>query len=908
MRHVCLIFFPSFQPLHTASRFIYGYGLGIRLPTSAVFRVLAWASTSPSQSNGTDVEPPFKRHRDSLSVLRALASCVTPSSEAPDFRLGGDPWLGSMPNTRHFLLAKAKGRMAARLAIRDYFPNDIVAVAKEVPRVDRWLPLQTPDGVLGRVSDGELPASEGMDRLLLLLAPTHAWRLYTDVAPGEPWKDETLHRLLDLLCATNGGAGGAHNHSLLDTVDLSTLPDPGELYFAEEMAVQLDYHCRKALARPIPLEASGSMKVTLPVNMELTATTTGDEATSSTNDSDSDVDESTDSDTGEPAGRCTWQVQGPAEQLFSHMHAKLQTPAGYASIIRGAAKFHHPRRALELLESAANANIGPLNIAVYLAVIRCLYSLPNPEMRPQVEKMLQQISALVSPLPLSVFEAALYCLAESVRQQSESNQPITDHASFALGLFNEMRRSGLEPSLAAMANLLRVLHFVPLDSAKSVEYSLGYSCSDLISTFVSELERRFQAHPPTRFDNWSMDDYTFFPLAMRIASMENNPELGRYIDHLLTGTHDRRFFLATSWIRRKYIQSYCFSQISPSSLNVELQRDPVKLIQRVEKVYRNHWSVIIITGQICNRLITFFQRFFTITNGNLTSTNQTGQYTKRNKAVKSSQLLAYRLLHQMLTDLLDHPRSPTDLRLPEPIKSMIPLVSAEAHYDPNLAAQFSTAVLERLIQIDEKNDMFASRSSKDKNIDRTQSSSALSVKKIALLVHMLFPLLSRIVGQKPIDSASHSIEVRLRRELSQTFSSLCKWIQYALKHGAISWSWTPESLHMLWEYGQSELSIDHFWDALRALLENDLKPADAAEAKKIERALTPLLDDFECQVVEAKLVDKHGFSDSVQHSSCADRRRVLNQLRHLLLEKCTTLSESEANPHRDLAQNHCVDA
>lgn len=49
--------------------------------------------------------------------------------------------------------------------------------------MDRWLPLQTPDEVLKRVSDGELPASEGMNRLLLLLAATHAWKLYTDIAP-----------------------------------------------------------------------------------------------------------------------------------------------------------------------------------------------------------------------------------------------------------------------------------------------------------------------------------------------------------------------------------------------------------------------------------------------------------------------------------------------------------------------------------------------------------------------------------------------------------------------------------------------------------------------------------------------------------------------------------------------------
>lgn len=127
-----------FQPFYTVPRLALGYGLRVRLPTSTVVRVLvrAWASSPTDQTERADVDPPFKRHRDSLSVLRALASCVIPSAEAPDFRLGGDPWLGSPPNMRNYLLAKAKGRMAARLAIRDYFPNDIVALAKEVSSVE----------------------------------------------------------------------------------------------------------------------------------------------------------------------------------------------------------------------------------------------------------------------------------------------------------------------------------------------------------------------------------------------------------------------------------------------------------------------------------------------------------------------------------------------------------------------------------------------------------------------------------------------------------------------------------------------------------------------------------------------------------------------------------------------------
>lgn len=881
-------------------RFVLGYGHKVRLPTSTVIRVLARASASSpvDQTDGADVDPPFKRHRDSLSVLRALASCVIPSAEAPDFRLGGDPWLGSPPNTRNYLLAKAKGRMAARLAIQGYFPNDIVALAKETPRVDRWLPLQTPDEVLKRVFDGELPISEGMNRLLLLLAATHAWKLYTDVAPEEPWTDNILHRLLDLLCATNNGVGGAHSHPMLDSVDLTTLPDPGEIYFAEELAIQSDNNrFNKTL-----LKTHGPADVPV-IQVDLTseaATTAEAEVTSSSSESESDGNMNSVSDTDEPVGRCTWQIQGPAEQLFSRMHTKLKTPAGYASIIRGAAKFHHPRRALELLEAATAANIGPLNISVYAAVLRCLHALPTSEIRTEIEKILKHISALESPVPLPIFEAALYCLAESVRQQSESNQPVVDYASFALGLFNSIRQSGFECSLSAMANLLRVLHFIPLQSNRS--RPLGYRCSPLIDNFVLELNRRFQANPPTRFDSWSMDDCAFFPIAMRIASMENNPDLGRRIDHLLTGAQDRRFFLATSLLRRKYIQSYCFSQISPSSLNAELKQDPVRLIERVEQVYRNHWGTIITTHQLCHRLTSFFQRFFDLANTLVSSPDQGEQSAEQKETIKSAQRSAYCFLHQMLTDLLDNPRSPTDYRLPDAVRNMSPLMLSEVHHDPSLAAKFSAAVLKRATQIDERSDLIASRSSKETKRNSPQPTPPLSANEISLFIRMLFPLLSRNIIRKSVDLPTHSSEVSWRRELIQTTLTLDGWIRYALKHRAVSWSWTPESLHMSWKNDESEISIGIFWDALRVLCQKDFKPADSVEAKRIQHALIPLLDDLEYQMAEAEDAGNLDYSDSTHQSELTERRRILNRLRQVLDDRCKVELSSEQNPLIDHAK------
>lgn len=595
---------------------------------------------------------------------------------------------------------------------------------------------------------------------------------------------------------------------MLDSFDLATLPDPGEIYFAEELAIQSDNgRFNKSLTQSSLLKTHGPADIPV-IQVDLTseaATTAEAEVTSSSSESDSDEHINSDSDTDEPVGRCTWQIQGPAEQLFSRMHTKLKTPAGYASIIRGAAKFRHPRRALELLEAATTANIGPLNVSVYVAVLRCLHALPTSEIRTEIEKILKHFSALEGPVPLPIFEAALFCLAESVRQQSESNQPVIDYAPFALGLFNSIRQSGFECSLSAMANLLRVLHFIPLQSNKS--HPLGYRCSPLIDNFVSELNLRFQANPPTRFDNWSMDDCAFFPVAMRIASMENNPNLGRRIDHLLTGTQDRRFFLATSLLRRKYIQSYCFSQISPSSLSAELEQDPVRLIERVEQVYRNHWGTVITTHQLCHRLISFFHRFFTLANALLSSPDRSEQPAEQKETIKSAQKSAYRFLHQMLTDLLDNPRSPTDYRLPDAVRNMSSLMLSEIHHDPSLAAQFSAAVLKRATQIDERNDLIASKSNKEPKRNFPQPTPALSASEISLFIRMLFPLLSRNIIKKSVDLPTHSSEVFWRRELIQVTFTLDSWIRYALKHRGVSWSWTPESLYMSWKNDESEISM-----------------------------------------------------------------------------------------------------
>lgn len=76
-----------------------------------------------------DVKPPMRRHRDAVSVLRALNSCVEPLLGLPDYRTLAEPWLGSGLMTRNTIQAKVAGRNAARYVARQFLPNDLSALA-----------------------------------------------------------------------------------------------------------------------------------------------------------------------------------------------------------------------------------------------------------------------------------------------------------------------------------------------------------------------------------------------------------------------------------------------------------------------------------------------------------------------------------------------------------------------------------------------------------------------------------------------------------------------------------------------------------------------------------------------------------------------------------------------------------
>ncbi|VDN33765.1 unnamed protein product [Dibothriocephalus latus] len=138
------------------------------------------SSQVAAEESGGKVEPPRRRYRDEVSVLRALSSTVEPATGLPDYRCLPEPWLGSSILSRTFLQAKAAGRNAARHVARSFLPNDLTALATELPRIDCLVPLQTAEFIRSQLAEGKISEEEAIDRLILLLNPKGAWTLYVD--------------------------------------------------------------------------------------------------------------------------------------------------------------------------------------------------------------------------------------------------------------------------------------------------------------------------------------------------------------------------------------------------------------------------------------------------------------------------------------------------------------------------------------------------------------------------------------------------------------------------------------------------------------------------------------------------------------------------------------------------------
>ncbi|TGZ74806.1 hypothetical protein CRM22_000743, partial [Opisthorchis felineus] len=204
----------------------------------------------------------------------------------------------------------------------------------------------------------------------------------------EDWSVDMLHRLLDLLCATNSGL--SEGQLFPPNSDMSSLPDPEELYFMDEFSSFTT--------------ATGTQNTT-----RLSAPETLD---SSPKVGETELDPETSEIPGESVEASAiglWSVHGPAEQLFQKQREKLRTSAAYCSMIRGASRFKSPNRALQLADEAWAMNEGDacLDATTYSSLVRSLSHLDEPNIWPLARSILDRFVSSEQPPTVELFSSTL---------------------------------------------------------------------------------------------------------------------------------------------------------------------------------------------------------------------------------------------------------------------------------------------------------------------------------------------------------------------------------------------------------------------------------------------------------------------------------------------------------------------
>lgn len=580
-----------------------------------------------------------------------------------------------------------------------------------------------------------------------------------------------MHRLLDLLCATNSGKGAFQT--------FATLSNSDEEYFLDELNKRSEYQ-DKGATKP-------ASALRLHSNSE-TAAVEGDESGSSQGDlvaqSDGDVDRSASSELHEremehmePAPAAdVWLLHSPAEQLFVREREVLSTVAAYCSLIRGAAKFNNPSRALEVADLAWNGpeGNGALDVVTYCTLIRSLHHLPavksgDEDVWEYLKSLLNRLATSGEPVNDFVFSSSIYVLANVA--QKNGDRPYASNAlPLGFGLLSEMQKLGISPSLGVAARLLQLIESTEQSDVKSMPRRSnqagfsGYSCATFLHSFLTEMELRFTACSPSRFDDWSIDDYFFFPVAMQMAVRENNLDLALRINHLLEDNSDRRYLLRTSLHNRNYFQDYCRLTLRryPSD-----NASPLKAVQRFRDVYAMQCDTVCASYRLCTQLLrglAFYLQW------------------KDNRATRDSKscerelhTMSYTLLCTLTNDLLATVRSSGPVRLSENICYAIAVLSSHAHLDRPTAASISGRILDRFLQADDKsllaNDQLSQCSVDSQTIEQ--------------IVRLAFPPQADSEADRWGSGGGSN-------------ATVSGWLGYSASHQLLSWNWTPQALVISW--------------------------------------------------------------------------------------------------------------
>ncbi|VUZ48878.1 unnamed protein product [Hymenolepis diminuta] len=547
----------------------------VPLSRRAASTASAKASEAPKQSapplpKSLDIAPPRRKYRDEVSVLRALSKCVSPHLGLPTYGCAIEPWLSAGgARERANMMAKAAGRNAARHVARNLLANDLTALVTEIPRIDVLVPLQTGESIRKEMAEGVINEQEAMERLLLLLSPRDAWTLYKD-ATNVKWDSDILHRLLDLLCATNSGNGGPEFFEHLPFVDRGSLPEPEELFYAAEN--RIFSALRNAAETPVENTSPTDTPETETDSLEGLQATEAQLTKVELEGGESVVEEIL---SAEPS---SWHNGCPAEQLFSQHQDVLRTPAAYTALIRGAARFGAADRAWELAKEALNSSIK-LPLCVYNDLLRCTHECSvEKDIWTRLLEGFELLRASKLRPDALTFSSALHSLHKSnlkaIDNEDGSPQNFTDKA---LGLLEEAKRLGIQPTLGLYANLLRAVV-----TSRISKTGQAYRLTEILADILADVENSWDCL--SRADVFSsVDDYEFASTAMFCATVDTSSAVSirlvqRVYDLVHTRCGDRRFLFRNSVDARGFYARYL----------ITVMLNGVGGVEQLAELYHNH--------------------------------------------------------------------------------------------------------------------------------------------------------------------------------------------------------------------------------------------------------------------------------------------------------------------------------
>lgn len=268
----------------------------------------------------------------------------------------------------------------------------------------------------------------------------------------------------------------------------------------------------------------------------------------------------------------SWHKGCPAEQLWANHSNILRSPAAYAAMIRGAARFGAADRAWELAEEAVAAS-HKLPLTVYNDLLRCAHECCNTDdVWLRLSRGFELLRNAKLPPNATTFTFILHSLYKSNTKALRDGKS-QDYTDKALGLLSEARHLGIQPTLGLYTSLLRTVL-----TSRLAQTGRGYRLTELLADVLADLETRCW-EGISRADVFnSTEDYDFANTAMACASADPSSVsslqmVQRVYDLIHTRCGDRRFLLRNSLEARNFYSRYLLTKLLHGGGRVEELRD-----------------------------------------------------------------------------------------------------------------------------------------------------------------------------------------------------------------------------------------------------------------------------------------------------------------------------------------------